>query len=191
MHVNLERGPRERSSRWQIIWEVRGAVRQINETGDGVTEWITRSVQSTSLHPEEPHPPAASRLLPVLLTKKKSHPDLPHFLFSYALQAGASRDGYTDRTWMACSEAFEQKGAICINETPCLTEWPNPKCDVQGAMFTWKRSVQVVLMCLRCSAFLLATWIKSKRASLSRVQLTKSHEIALISQLTGTRFREI
>lgn len=71
MHVNLERGPRERSSRWQIIWEVRGAVRQINETGDGVTEWITRSVQSTSLHPEEPHPPAASRLLPVLLTKKK------------------------------------------------------------------------------------------------------------------------
>lgn len=123
--------------------------------------------------------------------RKKSHPDLPHFLFSYALQAGASRDSYTDRTWMACSEAFEQKGAICINETPCLTEWPNPKCDVQGAMFTWKRSVQVVLMCLRCSAFLLATWIKSKRASLSRVQLTKNHEIALISQLTGTRFREI
>ena len=171
---------------------MRGAVRQISETGDVVTEWITRPVQSTSLYPEEPHPLVGSRLLLVLLIKKKkSHPDSPHFLFCYALQAEISRDSYTDRTWMACNEAFEEKGAICINETPRQTEWPNPKCDVHGAMFTWKRSVQVVLMCLRCSAFLLATWIKSKRASLSRVQLTKSHEIALISQLTGTRFREI
>lgn len=169
-------------------WEGRGAVRQINETGDGLAEWITRPVQSTSLHPEEPHPPAASRLLPVLLTKKKSHPDSPHFFFCSALQAGTSRDSYTDRTWMTFSEAFEQK---CFNETPCLTEWPNPKCDVQGAMFTWKSSVQVVLMCLCCSAFFLATWMKSKWAGLSRVQLTHSHEIALISQLTGTRFKEI
>ena len=46
-------------------------MRQISETGDVVTERIIRPVQSTSLYPEEPHPPEGSRLLPVLLTKKK------------------------------------------------------------------------------------------------------------------------
>ena len=86
-----------------------------------------------------------------------------------------------DRACMSCSEAW-------MRSHTWLKDQPR---SLRTKVLTWRSSLQVVLMGLPWSAFFLATWAKPNQAGLTSVHLTQSQELVLISQVTGTRFKEI
>lgn len=111
MHGNW-REDQQGGGRLDKKWEVTDAVRQVDRTGDGAAERITRLVPGEGLCPEEPQPPAASRLLPVPLTEKKiAHINL--ISFSAPLCTLVSQGTGTEHARAAARlSAREQPGAL-------------------------------------------------------------------------------